>query len=138
MGEELITRSGVKQTFSTTITAFFNNNNCYTPSSIATPARIHFDGFCLVLRLNVHTYVGPLCLILYTGHSYMFRKSCLSLIMAFTCITGITGNSSFNIESTMHPDVTSQRAPSNINPFIMAPSLGANLNNHETIVSFIL
>lgn len=102
----------------------------YTLNNIATPAKIHFDGFCRVFRLNVHTYVGPLCLILYTGHSYMFRKSCLSLMMALTCTTGIIGNNSFKMESTIQPMVKSQRAPSNINPLIIAPSLGAILYNH--------
>lgn len=103
----------------------------YTLSSTATPARTHFEGFCRVFRLNVQTYVGPLCLILYTGHSYMFRKSCLSLMMAFTCITGITGNSSLRVDSTMQPIVKSQRAPSSNSPLIMAPSLGATLNGQE-------
>lgn len=106
----------------------------YTLSSIATPAKTHLDDFCRVFKLNVHTYVGPLCLVLYTGHSYTFRRSCLSFIMAFKCITGIIGNSSFGVDSTMQPAIVSQRAPSNIKPFTMAPSLGAILkHNREKI-----
>lgn len=34
----------------------------------------------------------------------------------------------------MQPDITSQRAPSSINPFIMAPSLGATLRNRKILV----
>lgn len=106
--------------------------NDYTLSSIATPAKTHFDGLSLVFRLNVHTNVGPLCLILYTGQSYMFRRSCLSLMMAFTCMTGNIGNKSFILESTIQPKFTSQPAPSNIKSLTMAPSLGAELKTPWT------
>ena len=38
-----------------------------------TPASTHFEGFSLVLRLNVQMYVWLLSRVLYTGQSYMFR-----------------------------------------------------------------
>ena len=38
-----------------------------------TPVRTHFEGFSLVLRLNVQMYVWLLSRVLYTGQSYMFR-----------------------------------------------------------------
>lgn len=31
----------------------------YGCNTIATPAKIHFDGFSRVFKLNVHTYVEP-------------------------------------------------------------------------------
>lgn len=36
----------------------------YNCNRSATPANVHLDDLSLLLRLNVHTYVGPLVLVL--------------------------------------------------------------------------
>lgn len=59
----------------------------------------------------------------------MFLVSCLSCVIAFTNITGIIGNRSFNFEVEMHPISVSQRAPSMNKPLMYAPSLGGEVNS---------
>lgn len=62
-----------------------NDNNCpiiQGCSNRATPASVHLPGLSLVFRLKVHTYVGPRVRVLYKGHSYMLRRSCLSCVIA--------------------------------------------------------
>lgn len=51
------------------ILVFIINGITYNCNKSATPANVHFDDLSLLLRLKVHTYVGPLVLVLYTGHS---------------------------------------------------------------------
>lgn len=101
----------------------------HTDSSSATPATIHLAGGCLVRRWRVHTYVGPRCLVRYTGHSKVFLRSCSSAGTALTYSTGMAGVRSLKTASEMTPVWVSQRAPKRTTGHAVLQNTVKNLSN---------
>lgn len=61
------------------------------------------------------------------GHAYTWRSSCLSLVVALMCMTGISWKSCLLVELASELMTISHLAPSKNKPSIYAPSRGASL-----------
>lgn len=61
------------------------------------------------------------------GHAYTWRSSCLSLVVALMCMTGISWKSCLLVELASELMTVSHFAPSKNKPSIYAPSRGASL-----------
>eukprot|EP00878_Enallax_costatus_P026836 GHUV01028839.1.p1 GENE.GHUV01028839.1~~GHUV01028839.1.p1 ORF type:complete len:208 (-),score=14.75 GHUV01028839.1:51-674(-) len=93
-----------------------------TSRNMHTPASTHLIQLCLLFNCAVNTSSLNLASVVYTGHAYVSFVS-LSAVTALTRITGMGQKSSFGLESSSTPALSSQRAPSSVRPVMNAPSL---------------